>query len=144
MWEFQHAETTSATPRQLWRRYREPTTWHEWDDQIEAVEFEGDFRLGAVGTLKPVGGPRTTFRLTEVTEAVSFTDVSRLPLARMRFDHCIEAEADHTRFVHRISITGPLSPLFARVVGRRMAAELPAAMRALAALAERTPVPEQP
>jgi len=137
VWEFQHAETTTATPRQLWQRYREPATWPEWDNQLEAVTFDGEFRVGATGTLKPVGGPRTTFRMTEVSEDVSFTDVSRLPLARMRFDHWIEADGDRTRFVHRISITGALSALFARVIGRRAAAELPAAMRALAALAER-------
>ena len=40
------------------------------------------------------------------------------------------------QFEHRVTITGPLSPLFARVVGRDVAAGLPAAMRALARRAE--------
>jgi hypothetical protein len=142
MFQCQHSETTSAAPWQLWARYRDPLTWAEWDDQIEDVTFDGEFRLGAVGTIKPVGGPRTRFRMTAVTEGVSFTDVTALPLARMRFDHWIEAGAGTTTFTHRVSITGPLAPLFARVIGRKVAAGLPGAMRALAALAERAAVPE--
>lgn len=142
MWECQHSETTTATPAQLWQRYRDPATWSEWDDQVEDVVFDGEFRLGASGSIKPVGGPRTGFRMTEVTEGVSFTDVTSLPLAKMRFDHWIESGASETTFTHRVSITGPLSPLFARIIGRKVAAGLPSAMRELAALAERTPVPE--
>ncbi len=72
MWTFQHGETTTATPEQLWQLYQDPTTWSDWDHQIEDV-----------------------------------------------------------------TITGPLTPLFARVIGRKVADELPAAMRPLAARAER-------
>jgi hypothetical protein len=133
MWTFQHTETTTATPEQLWDLYREPTAWPEWDHQLEDVTVDGPFETGSTGTIKPVGGPRTRFRMVEVTEKVSFTDVTRLPLATMRFDHRIEPGA----IVHRVTITGPLSPLFARVIGRKVAADLPTAMRTLAALAER-------
>lgn len=136
MWTFQHTETTTATPEQLWRLYQDPTTWPEWDHQIEDVTVDGPFETGATGTIKPVGGPRTRFRMVEVTEKVSFTDVTRLPLAKMRFDHWIEPGVGDTSFVHRVTITGPLTPLFARVIGRKVADELPAAMRTLAARAE--------
>jgi hypothetical protein len=136
MWTFQHTETTTATPEQLWQLYQDPTTWSEWDHQIEDVTVDGPFETGATGTIKPVGGPRTKFRMVEVTEKVSFTDVTRLPLAKMRFDHWIEPGTDETTFIHRVTITGPLTPLFARVIGRKVADELPAAMRTLAARAE--------
>ncbi len=132
MWTFQHTETTTATPERLWDLYREPTTWPEWDHQIEDVTVDGPFETGATGTIKPVGGPRTKFRMVEVTEKVSFTDVTRLPLAKMRFDHRIEPGA----ITHRVTITGPLAPLFARVIGRKVVADLPTAMRTLAARAE--------
>lgn len=136
MWTFEHTETTAATPEQLWQLYQDPTTWPEWDHQLEAVTVDGPFETGATGTIKPVGGPRTKFRMVEVTEKVSFTDVTRLPLATMRFDHRIEQGVGGTSFVHRVTITGPLSPLFARVVGRKVADDLPVAMRTLAARAE--------
>jgi len=137
MWTFEHAETTTASPAQLWQLYQDPTTWPEWDHQLEDVTVDGPFETGSTGTIKPVGGPRTRYRMVAVTEKVSFTDVTRLPLATMRFDHRIEPGVSDTAFVHRVTITGPLSPLFARVIGRKVAADLPAAMRTLAALAER-------
>ncbi len=45
---------------------------------------------GSRGTLKRVKGPRTPFTFTEVTRRSGFTDVSRLPFARMTFVHLIE------------------------------------------------------
>ncbi|MFE3003461.1 SRPBCC family protein [Nocardia sp. NPDC059246] len=136
MWKFAHTESTTATPAQLWRHYADPTEWSKWDHEVEWVTVDGPFAEGTTGSLKPAGGPKTRFAMTEVTPNVSFTDVSRLPLATMTFEHRIEAAAEGTRFTHEISIAGPLSPLFARVIGRRAAAELPKAMRKLAELAE--------
>lgn len=92
--------------------------------------------VGARGIMKPRGGPATRFTVTEVTPEVSFTTVSRLPLARMAFEHVVERTAEGCRFIHRVAISGPLSPLFARLIGRGVAAELPVAMRALARLGE--------
>lgn len=136
MWSFEHTVTTSATPDQLWDRYRRPETWPEWDHETASVSVEGPMVSGARGTLKPVRGPETPFTFTEVTPGAGFTNVSRLPLARMSFEHVIEPTAAGSRFTHRVTITGPLSPLFGRMVGRSIAAGLPAAMQRLARLAE--------
>lgn len=144
MWAFEHTETTSATPAQLWARYAEPSTWPEWDHEAANVTVRGPVAVGTRGSLKPVKGPETPFTFTEVTPEVSFADVSRLPLARLTFAHRIEPTATGSRFTHRIAITGPLSPLFARVIGKRIAAGLPKAMRALARLAEAVPAPAGP
>ncbi|MBA3369429.1 MAG: SRPBCC family protein [Geodermatophilaceae bacterium] len=136
MWTFEHTETTSATPAQLWARYADPITWAEWDHEIAVVTVQGPMAPGSCGTLKPVKGPPTRFRFTEVIPEVGFTDVSRLPFARMTFAHLIEAIPGGSRFLHRVTITGPLSPLFARVIGTKVAHGLPVAMQALARLAE--------
>lgn len=138
MWTFEHTETTSAAPAQLWSRYEDPTTWPEWDHEIAAVTVHGPMAVGTRGTLKPVKGPAMTFTFSEVIGEVGFTDVSRLPLARLTFSHLIEQTATGSRFSHRVSISGPLSPVFARVIGKRIAAGLPGAMRELARLAETT------
>jgi hypothetical protein len=81
-------------------------------------------------------GPKTSFRFTEVTPDVSFSTESRLPLARLTVAHRIEAAGVGTRFTHTATIAGPLAPLFARVAGTPIAADVPAAMRSLARLAE--------
>jgi hypothetical protein len=97
--------------------------------------------VGGRGKLKPVKGPWMPFTFTEVTPDVGFTDVSRLPLARLTFTHHISPTTAGSRITHGVSISGPLSPLFARVIGRTIAAGLPTAMQALARLAETIPAP---
>ncbi len=144
MWAFEHSEVTSATPEQLWARYAEPTTWPEWDQQIAAVTVQGPLAVGTRGRLEPVKGPAASFTFTEVTHGVGFTDVSRLPLARLTLAHHIEPTTAGCRFTHRVTISGPLTPLFARVIGKTIAAHLPTAMRTLARLAEVAPAPSLP
>lgn len=136
-WNFEHSATTSATPAQLWQRYVDPTTWPEWDHELDWVRVDGPFAAGTAGVLKPAGGPKTKFRVAEVTEQSSFTDVSSLPFAKMTFSHRIEPTAAGTRFTHAVTITGPLSPLFGRVIGRKIVTGLPHAMQTLGQLAER-------
>jgi Polyketide cyclase / dehydrase and lipid transport len=135
MWRFEHTETTSATPAQLWSRYADPTSWPQWDHETESVTIEGPLAVGARGRLKPKGGPWTSFVVTEAEPGVGFADVTSLPLARLEFRHRIEAVPGGSRFTHAVTISGPLSPLFARVIGRTIAAEMPTAMAALARLA---------
>jgi hypothetical protein len=139
MWEFTHTETTAATPAQLWSRYTDCGSWPEWDVETESVTLDGPFATGTTGTIKPVGAPKAKFRMAEVTKDVSFSDVTKLPLAKMHFTHNIESADDGTRFTHHVTITGPLSPLFGRVIGKKVAAGLPTAMRRLGELAEREP-----
>ena len=144
MWAFEHTMTTSATPDQLWARYAEPATWPEWDHEIAAVTVQGPVAVGTRGRLKPVKGPAVSFNFTEVTPRIGFTDVSRLPLARLTLAHHIEPTTAGSRFTHRVTISGPLAPLFTRVIGRSIAASLPTAMQALATLAEAAPTPALP
>jgi uncharacterized protein YndB with AHSA1/START domain len=136
MWWFECTETTSATPEQLWARYVDPTTWPQWDHGAERVTSDGWLAVGRRGRLKPTGGPWTSFVVTEAEPGVGFADVTRLPLARLEFRHHIEGTPDGSRFTHTVTISGPLSPLFVRLIGRGIAAEMPAVMAALARLAE--------
>jgi len=141
MWKFEHTETTAATAEQLWAHYADPPRWPEWDHEAAHVTVNGPMAAGTAGTVKPRNGPRVKFRFVDVRPLAGFTDVSRLPLARLTFAHRIEPTAGGCRISHAVAITGPLSPLFGRVIGRNIEANLPAAMRALARLAESTPQP---
>ncbi len=141
MWQFEHTEPTSATAEQLWAHYADPTSWPSWDHETAWVRVDGPMAVGTTGMLKPVNGPRVKFSFVEVHPLVGFTDVSRLPLARLTFAHRIEPVGGLNRITHTATVTGPLSALFGRVIGRKIAAGLPTAMRALVQLAEATPRP---
>lgn len=97
--------------------------------------------VGVQGSLTPVKGPATPFTFTEVEPERGFVDVSRLPFTRMTFEHRILPTKDGCRFTHRVTISGLLSSLFARVIGRNVSAGLPTAMQALARLAEKASAP---
>jgi hypothetical protein len=141
MWTFEHTETSSATPEQLWARYSQPATWPEWNQGMTEVAIDGPFATGTKGTLKPAHGPKTRFTLTDVEPLRIFTDVSALPMARLTFTHILEPAGAGVRFTHRATIRGTSSVLFARLIGKNIAANLPVSMRTLARLAEQTPSP---
>ena len=134
-WSFEHTEATKASPERLWKRYADRASWSEWDHGIESITLDGPFAVGTTGTAKPKRGPATKFEVLEVTEGRSFTEVSFLPLARMRFSHKIDPTPTGADITHRVTISGPLAPLFSRVIGKKVAAELPAAMRRLGSVA---------
>lgn len=138
MWQFEHTQTSAASPKQLWTHYADPASWPNWDHDIAEVTIDGPIATGARGALKPTKGPRVSFVFSEVIPGVRFTNVCRLPLARLTFSHRIEASNTGTRFTHSAAITGPLSALFARIMGRDIATGMPTAMRVLARLAEQT------
>jgi hypothetical protein len=135
MWHFEHTEKTSATPEQLWAHYSDPANWPQWDHGTTAVTIEGPFKVGTRGTLKPAKGPKAAFVISDLTPLVSFTDITRLPLTTLEFAHRIEVVDGITRFTHSVTMNGPLTPVFSRLIGRTIAAELPDAMRKLAELA---------
>lgn len=136
MWQFEHSENTSAAPERVWEQYADPEAWPIWDLDVERMTVEAPMAVGVRGRLKPRSGPTTSLVFTKVEPGRRFTNASRLPLARLEVDHRIQPENRGSRFTHTVTITGPLAPLFGRLVGRAIASGLPRSMRELARLAE--------
>jgi hypothetical protein len=136
VWTFEHTETTDASAQQLWSRWSAPLTWGEWDHSLREVTAVGPFDVGTRGTVRRVSGPRTTFVLTRVDELEGFTLMSPLPLGTLTLDHQITPGTEPLRFTHRVTITGAMALLFGRILGRRIAGDLPDSMRRLAGLSE--------
>lgn len=134
-WTFEHSEYTAASPESVWALWSDVTTWPVWDRGVERVALEGPFATGTNGTLKPTSGPQVRFELTDVRTAEGFADVTKLPLCRMRFEHSAFREGELTRVTHRVTIGGPATPLFSRVIGRGIAKGLPETVRTLARVA---------
>lgn len=88
--------------------------------------------------LKPKGGPKTRFVLTEVTALQSFTSKSRLPLGSLQVAHSLRITSAGLEVSHSATIKGPLTFLFSRIIGAKLAASQPQAIEQLVALAEAT------
>ncbi|EMO64923.1 hypothetical protein LEP1GSC133_2713 [Leptospira borgpetersenii serovar Pomona str. 200901868] len=87
MKRIQHEEITQANAAKLWKLYQNVSNWKHWDHEVEESFLEGEFKTGSKRMLKPKGGPKTRFRLTEVRENEFFSDLTRLPFCKLEFKH---------------------------------------------------------
>ena len=83
--------TSTAPPTALFDRWADMATWPEWSTDTAWARLDGPFAVGTTGVLKPVRGPKTTFVIEELEPGRAYVDVSRLPGARLTFDHRVTA-----------------------------------------------------
>ncbi len=128
---------TCATPEALWRIWSDVGNWPRWDHGIEWARLEGPFEEGTAGRLKPKGGPEVPFVLLWADPERGFSDESRLPLGRLRFEHRWRPfENGRIEIVHRVCFHGPMGFLYAFLMGPSFRRDLPKAMKTLARMAE--------
>lgn len=139
MWTHESVFRTDLPPEQLWAVLADVARWPEIDVNIARLEITDVPGPGARFMLQPRGGPRLRFTIEAFAPPHRYSDVCHLPGGRMTTVHeLLPDAAGGTRIVVRIGITGPLRWLWARVVGTRHAAGLPAQTeRFLAAARER-------
>jgi hypothetical protein len=137
MWRHQETVETTAAPDAVWRLWSDVSAWSDWDEDIEWARLDGAFETGARGRMKPRGVPPSSFRLASVVPGRSYTVESRLPLATLEFHHELGTGArGGTSFSHRATFSGPLSPLYGAVFGRKMQKNFHGVMECLARKAE--------
>ncbi len=136
MWIAEAVRKTTASRAEIWNRWADVAHWSVWDKDVETSSLSGNFQRGARGVLKPAGGPKSSFELIECTPLRSFTSRSYLPLCTMDFVHTMEETNDGLTISHRIVMSGFMTFLFARVIGKKLGQGLPAAVETLIAQAE--------
>lgn len=138
-WTTEASAVAAAGPERIWELWADVAGWSHWDDAVAGAELDGPFATGSTGVLRPTGGPKSRFTVTEATPNRSFTTRTKLPLGSLEFVHTLTPTAEGTVIVHRVSMSGPLTVVFRRVIGAGIAASLPAAVNALARQAEGVP-----
>lgn len=104
----------AAPPTAFFARWIDHATWSEWSPDTEWVRIDGPVRRGARGILKPKGGPRAPFTISELETDRVYTDVSRVPGARLTFRHTAEPSAEGSVLSVEVTLDGPLAWLWAR------------------------------
>jgi len=127
---------SSASPLAFYARWVDHDSWREWSPDTEWARVEGEVRRGARGILKPVGGPRTAFEISELEPDRVYTDVSRMPGARLTFRHEVEPTPGGSRLTVLVTLEGPLSWLWARTAFAGFERSVPADLDRLVALVE--------
>jgi hypothetical protein len=136
MWTTEVSRHTKASKESIWQRWADVAHWNHWDKEVESSELFGDFRKGTKGMLKPVGGPKTGFEILACEKYHTFIDRSFLPLCRMDFIHTLTETKDGLLVTHKVTMSGLMTFLFSKVIGKNVEAGLPTAVEKLIELAE--------
>ncbi|KIC56794.1 SRPBCC family protein [Microbacterium hominis] len=128
--------TSSAAPADYFARWIDHASWPEWSPDTEWVRVEGPVRAGARGVLKPVGGPKTRFTISECEQDRVYTDVSSVPGARLTFRHTVESAPNGSTLTVRVWMTGPLARVWARTAFKGFSVSVPEDLDRLIALVE--------
>jgi hypothetical protein len=128
--------TSSARPHAFYSRWIDHSTWQQWSPDAEWVRLDGPVAGGTTGTLKPTGGPQVRFTITTLTPDQEYTDTSTLLGARLVFQHLAHVDDDRTVLAVRVTVDGPLSWLWARILGQSFAASAPTDLARLVELVE--------
>lgn len=132
MWSTEVTRKTNATKDQIWECWTNVQHWNFWDKDVLSAKLYGPFQKGTKGVLKPVAGPKTSFEITELSNKLSFTNSSRLPLCKIDFIHRMSEDKDGLYITHKVVMKGFMTFLFSRVIGRSIETSLPETVERLA------------
>jgi Polyketide cyclase / dehydrase and lipid transport len=125
MWQHQFETMTDLTPEQIWPVIANVAAWGQVDHNIEHISVDGTPKTGTKFILKPRGGPTLRFEIGQFEPPLVYSDICKMPLAKMETQHRFERGA-RTRVIVTIAMVGPLASLWGFVVGRKHASGLPA------------------
>ena len=106
-----------VSPEALWARWADPDTHPEWSHDLVWVRLEEPLAIGARGHLKPKGGPRSAFTVTELVPDRTFADTTHLLGARLTFRHHAEPATGGALVTVTVTVEGPLARVWARILG---------------------------
>ena len=136
-WQFEYSAKSAAAKEDVWPRYVDVANWREWS--VEGVEWsrlDGPFEVGTTGKSKPPGWlPAGSFRLDAVVEEQMFGSETKLPGARLRFEHIIEPAGAGVTITHRAKLDGPLARLWLPLMRKSIEGGLPPGVERLATMA---------
>ncbi|MGL4340394.1 MAG: SRPBCC family protein [Rhodoglobus sp.] len=128
--------TSTASPTAFFARWTDHDTWPQWSPSVDWVTITGPVVQRAQGVLKPRGGPATKFIISALITDREYTDTSRLPGATLVFQHLVHEVDGGSELEVRVTMSGPMSWLWARILGRGFTKSAPEDLGRLIALVE--------
>lgn len=134
-WETEASARTSASPAAVWAIWADAARWADWNPQLERAEFDTELAVGTEVKMKIRRGGtiRSTVAALEPERLLRIE--SRFPFARLGHEHRVDPAGSGSEISNRTYLTGPLSGLYALMMGRqarKQVAELPERERELA------------
>jgi len=138
VWESEYSVEAPVTPESVWQVWADFQNAASWNEGIERIELRGPFASGTEFSMKPVGREAIVMHLAEVTENVSFAEVTAANGLTIRIIHRVERlDGQRTRIVYRTQITGEGADELGPHLGPGITAAFPDAVAKLVELARR-------
>jgi hypothetical protein len=138
MKEHARSRETTASPDRIWSIWSDPSTWGEWNPNVQNVTLNGAFADGATGTMTTKSGGTHQIRLADVRPRQGFRlETQVLPLTRFAFVcRIIPGPAGRTTISQSLAMSGPLAPVFSPMMGGQVAKTFEPLLEGLAKKAE--------
>jgi hypothetical protein len=122
-------------PDHVYELIRDASRWPDWSPDTEYVQRNGPLAPGTTGVMKLKGGPKLRYTIQTVSQDHEYTDVTRLPGARVRFQHLVEPRAEGgSQLSAHVSIEGPFSLVWNKLLGGGFKKSVPGDLERLATL----------
>src|SRR5712692_7897126 len=128
---------TGAAPEAIWRLWSDPSTWQDWNPNVQRMEVNGPFVNGTTGIMHTPAGQHHRIEFANIRSGQSFDlETSVIPLTHFTF-HCeVVASAGGSTISQTLNISGPLGYVFGPMAGERIAASFEPLLAGLATKAE--------
>jgi hypothetical protein len=138
VWESEFSMEAQVAPESVWQVWADFENAASWNGGIESIELHGPFASGTEFSMKQVGAEALNMHLDDVTENVSFAEVTEVNGLTIRIIHRLERlGGQRTRIVYRTQITGEGADELGPHVGPGVTAAFPDAVAKLVELARR-------
>jgi Polyketide cyclase / dehydrase and lipid transport len=139
MASYERSRDTSAPSDRVWQIWSDTSTWPQWNPDVRAITLDGPFDTGTTGSMTTGQGTHK-IRLESVVAGRSFDLVtSPVPATAFRFHFEITPSGSGSRISQSVSMSGLLAPIFAQMMGNRIAKSFEPILAGLAGAAESTP-----
>jgi len=102
--EFSYKTKVNATKERIWSYYEDIQKWYVWEDDLESITLDGDFKMGSTGEMKLADMPPMAYTLTTVIENEAFFDKTSTPFGDIYFKHQIIEENDGIYVKHSVQL----------------------------------------
>lgn len=130
-------QQTNAKPEAIFALWSDVDNWADTDKGIEWAKLTDTFSMGGHYVIKPKGSPKTKATILVVEPNKRFVDASHLLGAELKFEHGIAQENGKTTVAITMSLSGPLSWVWAKILGKNQQVDLEQSTARLIAKAER-------
>lgn len=133
---FSFTISVNNTIEKVWEVLTDVQSWHKWDTEILEAKLDGDFVVGAKGTMTPKTGPKLKFYISEIEPNQSYTFNTVMPVGELVIKRTLNTVKKDVEFTDDIKFTGFLKFVFGLMLGGQFRKVLPDVMQKFKNLAE--------